>query len=88
MSLDFPNPSRSFDPTVNCVRFTGYDTAIEVSFFIEVDALLKLDPQMGQAEADILHAFDTHLDEIHKAAASLYGKTQRTYVCTLTSENF
>ena len=88
MTIAFPNPSRSFDPTVNCVRFTGYDSAVEVSFFLQVDALLKLHPTMGQVEQDILQAFDAHLEEIHEAAASLYGQGQRTYVCTLTPENF
>ncbi len=88
MALNFPNPSRSFDQTVHCVRFSGYDSAIEVSFFVEVDALLKLHPKMVQVEAEILDVFDTNIKQIHKAATRLYDKGQRTYVCTLTPENF
>lgn len=87
MTLAFPNPSRSFDPTVNCVRFSGHDSTIEVSFFLEVGALLKLQPKMVQIEADILDAFDTKRKKIQKSAARLYDKGQRAYVYTLTPEN-
>lgn len=88
MSLDFPNPSRSFDPTTNCVRFSGHDSAIEVSFFVELGALVKIDPELIQLEPEILDAFDTHIKKIQKAATKAYGKNKRKYVCTLSSENF
>lgn len=39
MKLTFPNPSRSFDESGKRVRFWGYDRAIEVSFFVEAEAL-------------------------------------------------
>ena len=88
MTLGFPNPSRSFDATVNCVRFCGHDSAIEVSFFIEVDALAKLQPKLVQQEANILDAFDDEIGKIHAAASKMYGKSSRKYVFTLSADNF
>ena len=88
MTLTFPNPSRSFDPTANCVRFSGHDSAIEVSFFMEVSALVKIDPELIQLESEILDAFDTHIRKIQKAATKAYRKNKRKYVCTLSSEYF
>jgi len=34
MTLQFPNHSRSYDRTRQAVRFWGYDTSIEYSFFV------------------------------------------------------
>ena len=39
--IDFPNHSRSYDPTRRAVRFWGHDSAIEASFFINGDAFLN-----------------------------------------------
>ena len=39
MSLKFPNSSRSYDATRHAVRFWGYDTAMEWSFFVTAEAL-------------------------------------------------
>ena len=50
MRLSFPNPSRSFDAGSSRVRFWGYDSTIEISFFVEVDALNGLCPEMSNAE--------------------------------------
>ncbi len=88
MALSFPNPSRSFDPTVNCVRFSGHDSAIEVSFFLEIDALEKIYPELIQLESEIFDAFDTQIEKIHKAATKAYGQNKRKYVCVLSSDNF
>ena len=88
MTLDFPNPSRSFDSTVNCVRFSGHDSAIEVSFFLELTALEKLHPEMIHLEPEILHAFDEQIDKIHAAAIKVYGKNKRKYVHTLSPDSF
>ena len=43
MALNFPNNSRSYDETRHAVRFWGYDSAMEVSFFVTVDALCRLE---------------------------------------------
>jgi hypothetical protein len=42
--IDFPNHSRSYDSTRRAVRFWGHDSAIEASFFIDEDALTRIQP--------------------------------------------
>ena len=88
MKLAFPNPSRSFDPSANCVRFSGHDSTIEVSFFVEVNALSKIYPELVHQESEILDAFDTNIKAIRKAATKAYEKNKGKYVCTLSSDNF
>ena len=88
MALAFPNPSRSFDSTVNCVRFSGHDSAIEVSFFVEVTALEKLYPKLIQLETEILDAFDTQIRVIHDAAIKAYDRSSGRYVYTLSADSF
>ena len=83
MPLSFPNPSCSFDATKNRVDFWGYDNVIEVSFHVESDALKKLCPQMGDAEAEFLKAFDTVRKRIYDVAEKVYtrgGKTSYAYI--------
>ena len=72
MRLNFPNPSRSFDESKNRVCFWGYDRSIEVSFFVEADALKLLSSNTCNAEAEFLQAFDTALGRIHKVANEVY----------------
>ena len=47
MELTFPNESRSYDVTRNAVRFWGYLSAIECSFFMTADALKRVVPDLG-----------------------------------------
>ena len=75
--LKFPNPSRSFDPSKNRVRFWGYDSAIEVSFFVEESALKLLRPKMGNVEAEFLSTFDAARLRIHKVAEKVYVRSGR-----------
>lgn len=88
MAVLFLNPTRQFDESVNCMRFSGYDGAIEVSFFLEMAALTKISPSMNLVETDILAAFDQALKKIHKVASKVYQQNKRTYVCTLTANDF
>jgi hypothetical protein len=44
MALSFPNDSRSFDATRRAVRFWGYDSSMETSFFVTENALQRLQP--------------------------------------------
>ena len=88
MTLAFPNPSRNYDASVHCVRFCGHDSAIEVSFFLELEALTKIHPQAIALEAEILSAFDTQIDSIQKAAIKVYRQNKRKYVFTLSADNF
>jgi len=72
MKLNFPDPSRSFDATGNRVRFWGYDSAIDVSFFVEADALRKLCPEMSNVEAGLLEAFDAARKRICEVGDKVY----------------
>lgn len=89
MPLNFPNPSCSFDATKGRVDFWGYDNVIEVSFHMEVGALKKLCPQMGDTETGFLKAFDTARKRIHEVAEQIYGRGgKNTYVYILAAKDF
>jgi len=72
VSLSFPNPSRSFEPEGNRVLFWGYDSVIEVSIFVEADALQKLVPTMARTEAGLLEAFDAVRARVEQVASKVY----------------
>jgi hypothetical protein len=90
MKLQFPNPGRSFDSDGGCVRLWGYDSTMEVSFFVETAALKRRDPEMNNVEPECLKAFDNARERIYKVADKLYrhggGKGPCTYV--LAAEDF
>ncbi|APG14079.1 hypothetical protein ABIB94_000940 [Bradyrhizobium sp. JR7.2] len=76
--IEFPNFSRSYDRTRHAVRFWGYDSALEASFFIEEDALRRLEPGAhSNNESDFLSAFDSNRDVICAAAARVYVRGSR-----------
>ena len=89
MRLSFPNPSRSFDSSQSRVCFWGYDSAIEVSFFVEADALKRLCPEMSSAEAGFLKAFDTTRKQIQEVADKVYVRGGKgTYAYSLSADDF
>ena len=75
--IDFPNHSRSYDPTRRAVRFWGHDSAIEASFFISEDALKRIEPNAGLDESGFLNVFDSNRDLICAAAARIYVRGSR-----------
>jgi hypothetical protein len=75
--IDFPNHCRSYDPTRRAVRFWGHDSAIEASFFINEDALRRIQPDASPDEPGFLNAFDSNRDLICGAAAKLYVRGSR-----------
>ncbi|RTE94307.1 MULTISPECIES: DUF1488 domain-containing protein [Bradyrhizobium] len=75
--IEFPNHSRSYDRTRRAVRFWGYDSAIEASFFINEGALKRLQPGASYDEAGFLCAFDSNRDVICAAAAKVYSRGSR-----------
>jgi hypothetical protein len=75
--IDFPNHSRSYDPTRRAVRFWGHDSAIEASFFINEDALTQIQPDVRLDELGFLSAFDANRDKICAAAAKIYVRGSR-----------
>jgi hypothetical protein len=83
-----PHTAEHFCRLRACFRFSGHDSAIEVSFFAEGNALMKLYPELVQQEPEILDAFDTQIEKIHKAATKAYKQNKRKYVCTLSPDNF
>jgi hypothetical protein len=77
MTLNFPNRSRSFDSTRRAVRFWGYDTAMEASFFITEDALKQVQPDMRFDEAGLLSAFDKNRELIYAIASKVYARGRK-----------
>lgn len=88
MSLSFPNPSRSYDPDRHRIRFWGHDSAIEVPFFLEEEAIYVLYPRTKQTEAAILAAFDDARERIFAVAARVYTPRRYGSFYTLTSDQF
>ena len=74
MALNFPNQSRAYDATRRAVRFWGYDSAMEASFFVTEDALKRVQPDARFDEAGLLGAFDANRDLIYQAAARVYAR--------------
>jgi hypothetical protein len=74
MALGFPNESRHYDEAMHVIRFWGHDGAMEASFFVGEEALMKLQPGMPADEAGLLGAFDAHRDVIYRTAVKVYGR--------------
>jgi len=85
--LNFPNQSRSYDATRRRVRFWGYDRSLEISFFVDADALMPVAADVDVAEADLLQAFDDGRDRICEVAARVYARGQG-YAHVLTASDF
>jgi Protein of unknown function (DUF1488) len=77
MPLTFPNRSRSYDATRHAVRFWGYDSAMESSFFVTADALLRMQPGTKLDESGLLGAFDANRDLICATAARVYARGRK-----------
>ena len=89
MRLTFPNPSRSFDASRSRVCFWGYDSGIEISFFVEAAALKRLCPEMSDAETGFLKAFDAVRNRIYVVADKVYARgDKRAYAHILVAEDF
>lgn len=88
MTLNFPNPTRSFDEMRNAVGFVGYDGIFEIRFFVEASALAEGGAQGSQTtEAKCLSAFDRLRSSIHDVAREAYSnKRLRSY--TLCAGDF
>jgi hypothetical protein len=75
--LNFPNPSRVFDPTRRAVRFWGHDSAMEWSFFVTEEALERLQPKIARDEAGLLLAFDANRAKIYAVAMKAYKRERK-----------
>lgn len=74
--LDFPNASRSYDATRQCIHFWGSDGAMEVSFFLDERALIGL-AGPSSSEASLLESFDQHRQRILEAARKVYERRRK-----------
>lgn len=89
MPLNFPNHSRSFEAKSNRVRFWGHDSALEITFLLEGNALRKLCPAAGPGEPGMLRAFDDGVERIHAVARKVYeGSRERSDVHVLAEAHF
>jgi hypothetical protein len=77
MTLSFPNSSRSYDATRRAVRFWGHDSAMEASFFVEGEALKRIQPDIRLDETGLLSAFDSNRDLIYATALKVYGRGRK-----------
>ena len=75
--LEFPNQSRVFDNTRRAVHFWGHDNAIELSFFINEDALRLVQPDMPPDETGFLQAFDSNRALILATATKAYKRSRK-----------
>jgi hypothetical protein len=90
MTLLFPNPSRSLDEKRNAVRFIGHDGMFEVRFFVEAEALVIADAELGRSEiseSKLLSAFDALRLPIYDVARKAYSSGRRDSY-TLTAADF
>jgi hypothetical protein len=88
MTLNFPNPTRSFDEARNAVRFVGHDGIFEIRFSVEAGALAEGAAQGGvMSEAKCLSAFDRSLASIHDVAREAYSN-RRLNSYTLSAADF
>jgi hypothetical protein len=74
MAIEFPNISRRYDATQRCVRFSGYDGAMEKSFFLKEDAIWRLDLISQNTVETLLDVFDRNRDQIYEVATQVYKK--------------
>lgn len=77
MALSFPNDSRSYDATRRAVRFWGYDSAMESSFFLTEEAMKRVQPGVALQEATALRVFDNNRQLIYAAAAKVFARGRK-----------
>jgi uncharacterized protein DUF1488 len=87
MAIEFPNLCRRYDATRRCVGFSGYDGAMEKSFFVEERAIWHLEMPAQKDEAELLKTFDRHREQICRVARRAYEKRRERFY-TLTAADF
>ena len=75
--MNFPNQSRSYDATRQVVRFWGYDRSMERPFFVSMEALKRIQPDLQADEPGLLRAFDANRDRIYATAAKVYARSRK-----------
>lgn len=87
MALRFPNVSRNYDADKRRIRFWGHDDALEVSFFLEENAIFRLNARTKNLETAMLGTFDECVDRIHQVASRIYASGKRSFY-VLTASDF
>jgi hypothetical protein len=87
MALSFPNESRIYDARQRCVRFWAYDEALEIPFFVEADALCRMDPSAARDEPGLLNIFDRYRSRIFRSADRIYSRRRRKGSYTLVASD-
>ncbi len=77
--LSFPNQSRTYDAAADRIRFWGHDGTLEITFFLQLNALLRLYPRASNTEAGILAAFDEGWNRICDVARKAYARDRRSF---------
>ncbi|MGJ3258307.1 MAG: DUF1488 domain-containing protein [Rhodospirillales bacterium] len=89
MSLTFPNECRAFEATQRRIRFWGHDSALEITFFVEADALLRMVPDTSPDERGYLSSFDRMSARIHEVARKIYERDGgRSHVYVIAARDF
>jgi hypothetical protein len=84
--LSFPNPSRTYDASRQCICFWAYDSAFEVSFYVSCEALRRVASRSCTDEAAMLQVFDTHRLRIHQTAAKVYSRQRQSYYILIPTD--
>lgn len=63
-----------YNATLHAVRFWRHDGAIEASFYVNEDALKRIQPELRPDEAGILDAFDANRIVTHMLLRRLIGE--------------
>jgi len=88
MTLHFPNASRCYDAARRAVSFWGHDSAFEIVFHVEEEALRRLSPNMAGDEASLLRSFDTNRARIERVAGNAYQRRRRCDHHRLSAADF
>ena len=85
-TLDFPNRSRGFDEVSGGIRFWAYYGAIEISFFVEGDAIRKLATKMPASADEALKVFGSAREDLYDVADRVYALVpQGSYSCVIST---
>jgi hypothetical protein len=88
MTLQFLNASRSYDARRRAVSFWGHDSAFEIAFHVEEDALRRLSPGVPDDEASLLRSFDANRTRIEGVAGNTYSRNRRQNYHRLSASDF
>ena len=87
MTIEFPNPSRTYDAGRHVVRFWGYDSVLEIVFRIDCAALERISSDLQQDAVAVLATFDRHRERILRVAATVYRR-HPSATCELVAADF